>query len=146
MKGMAAMSQESIARVQALEAAIIDMPQTAIETHHVLHGGQYVRTIFIPATVTIVGALIRVPTTLMISGDCTVYLGDEPVRVTGYAVLAASAGRKTAFYAHAPTYLTMSFATSAETIEEAEDEFTADAERLLSRSGRGTNTIVITGE
>ena len=129
-----------------LPAAISEMPQSEIETHHVLHGGQYVRTVLIPPGVVIVGALVKVPTTLMISGDCTAHLGDESVRVTGYAVLAASAGRKTAFYAHAMTFLTMSFSTSAQTIEQAEDEFTDEAGRLLSRSGRGINHIVITGE
>jgi len=40
----------------------------------------------------------------------------------------------------------MVFATKAQTVEEAEDEFTDEADRLLSRNASAKNSIIITGE
>lgn len=140
------MTSEAIGKVKALETAMRAMPQSPIETNHILHGGQYSRTVMIPAGMVITGALIKIPTILTVCGDCSVYIGDDVARITGYNVLATSAGRKQAFIAHQDTYLTMTFATNAKTIEQAEDEFTDEAELLLSRSDVGENTILITGE
>lgn len=141
-----AMTSQAIANVTVLESNLRELPQVAIATHHVLHGGMYTRTIRIPAGVMLTGALIKVATTLVVNGDVTVYLGDASVRVHGYNVLAASANRKQAFYAHADTYLTMSFATAAKTVEEAEAEFTDEADNLMSRQPDAINEIIITGE
>jgi len=141
-----AMSQKAIANVRQLENCIKQLPQTLVNTHHVLHGGQYTRTIVIPAGVVLTGALIKVPTTLVISGDCTVYIGEESVRVAGYNVFAASACRKQAFMAHSDTFVTMTFATDAQTVEQAEDQFTDEAHLLMSRSPDAQNHILITGE
>lgn len=141
-----AMASAAISKVRALEKALSNAPQEMIDTHHVLHGGQYTRTVKLPAGVVVTGALIKVATTLVVSGDCTVFIGDQTVRLAGYNILAASAGRKQAFIAHSDTYLTMTFATAATTIEQAENEFTDEADLLLSRSNVGHNTITITGE
>ena len=120
-------------------------PQVEIPTHHVLHAGVYSRTICIPAGVVLMGALIKIPTTLIVCGHASVLLGDgEEAAVSGYQVLAASAGRKQVYIAHADTYVTMSFRTQARTIEEAEREFTDEADQLMSRAGE--NTVVITGD
>lgn len=144
--GIPTMAIAAIGKVQALEKALAAHPQISLETDHVLHGGQYARTIMIPAGCVITGALIKIATTLVVSGDCTVYVGDDTIRLTGYRVIAAGAGRKQAFIAHADTYLTMVFPTDAQTIEQAEDEFTDEAHLLLSRSDAGLNTFKITGE
>lgn len=141
-----AMQDEAIEKVRALEEFSATLPQVQIDTDHVLHGGQYTRTIFIPQGTMLTGVLIKVPTTLIISGDCWVYIGDAVVRVEGYQVLAASSGRKQAFIANEGTYLTMSFATKATSIEAAEEEFTDEAHRLLSRSKDALNSFTITGE
>lgn len=141
-----AMSDQAVQRVYALQAGLSHLPQEDIETHHVLHGGQYSRTVKIRAGVMIVGVLIKVPTTIVISGDASVYLGDQTIRLTGYNVLPASAHRKQAFVAHEDTYLTMSFATDAMTIEQAEDEFTDEGDTLVSRHPDAINEIIITGE
>lgn len=140
-----ASTAKAIAVVREIERTVQSVPQVPILTHHVLHGGMYSRTICIPAGVVLTGALIKVPTTLIISGCATVLVGDaEEALVEGYQVFAASAGRKQAFIAHTDTYLTMSFPTQAVTIEQAEEEFTDEADQLFSRSG--VNSIVITGE
>lgn len=122
-----------IERVRQWELAILEHPQAEIETTHTLHAGLYARTIRIPADTALTGALIKLATVLIVSGDVIIFMGEESQRLTGYHVLTASAGRKQAFITCAETYLTMVFATSATTVEDAEAEFTDEASRLLSR-------------
>lgn len=142
-----AMTPQAIANVAALEEKILSLPQVEIKTHHVLHGGMYARTIVIPAGVVLTGALIKIPTMLLISGDVAVSRGDaDVVRITGTAVIPASAGRKQAFIAYSDTSVTMAFPTRATTIEQAEAEFTDDTDLLFSRRDPETNISIITGE
>ena len=61
-------------------------------------------------------------TILTISGHCRVFLDEETVEIKGYAVLAASAGRKQALLALTDSWITMSFASDAESVEQAERE------------------------
>lgn len=134
----------ALEKVCELEKRVLEVPQVECATHHVIHAGVYHRTICMRKGVVLTGALIKIPTTLVVSGKTSVLIGDgEEYLVEGYRVFAASAGRKQAFIAHEDTYLTMSFKTNAKTVEEAEAEFTDDHERLLSRNG--VNEIVITG-
>lgn len=139
------MTNEAIERVRTLESQAALQPQIELPTHHQIHAGTYSRTIMIPAGAMITGAHIRIATTLIVSGDCIAYIGDETIRISGHKVIAASAGRKQAFVALSDTHLTMSFATQATTIEQAEEEFTDESHLLISRSS-GLNTITITGE
>jgi hypothetical protein len=145
-KRIATMSEDSIARVRALESRLMDCPQEEIATGHVIHGGMYARTIPIAAGVVITGAEIKLATLLIISGHVSVYTDDGTVELTGYNVLAASAGRKQAFVAHSDTWLTMIFSTKAQVVEQAEDEFTDEPHLLLTRRGIGKQTVVLTGE
>lgn len=135
-----AMTDEAISQVVALEQWNLARPQQDIQTDHFLHAGEYVRTVFIPKDVLVTGALVKVATVLFINGDVTVYIDGEPARIAGYAIVRADAYRKQVFWAHADTHLTMSFATGATTLEDAEDEFTDEAGRLITR------TNVETGE
>ena len=139
-------STQALADVHALEQRVLALPQTPIRTDHVLHGGMYARTILIPADTVLTGALIRVPTMLVIAGDTLIYLDGEAVRLSGHHVLPASAGRKTAFVTIADTHVTMLFPTAARTVEEAEAEFTEEADGLGSRRDRAGNHVTITGE
>jgi len=100
---------------------------------HSLHAGLYARTARIPAGVVVTGAEIKLATVLVLSGDATVYTGDGEIRLTGYHVIEASAGRKSAFLAHADTALTMLFASQARSVDEAEREFTNEFDALASR-------------
>lgn len=140
------MDDAAIEQVRTLETALLQAPQLAIKTHHVFHAGMYARTIRIPAGAGLTGALIRVPTLLIVNGDVTVFIGGETRRLTGYHVLPASAGRKQAFIAHADTDLTMLFPSNAHSVEQAEAEFTGEAHLLLSRQQAEHDTVVITGE
>jgi hypothetical protein len=134
-------SAEAMARVQAVEDRVLEVPQVAISTHHVLHAGMYHRTIMIPAGTVLTGARIKIPTTLAVAGHVSVVVGEGEMEIEGYAVIPAAAGRKQAFIAHTDTWVTMSFHTSACTVEQAEEEFTGDHARLMSRTGH--NEIVI---
>lgn len=136
-----AMSDTAIGRVRDLETEAAKQPQTSIDTHHAFHAGLYARTIRIPASVMITGALIKVATTLIVSGDAIMYTESGSARLTGYYVLAARAHRKQAFLALTDTYLTMLFATEAKTVAEAEAEFTDEADLLMSRRPGATNIV-----
>lgn len=142
---IAQMAPSSIDQVRALEHHTEQLAQVEIPTDHVLHAGMYARTILIPAGVLLTGAHVIRPTTLVISGDVTVFVGDGTLHLAGYQVIAAAAGRKQVFLAHADTYVTMLFPTAARTVEEAEREFTDEAERLLSHRQQ-VESITITGE
>lgn len=139
-----AASADGLARVREFEAKNLERPQDAITTHHILHGGLYIRTITMPAGCELTGALIKIPTLLVFNGDALVSNGDVTEHFQGYHLIPASAGRKQAFAAHRATTLTMIFPTSAKTVEEAEAEFTDEADRLFSRHAE--NVINITGE
>lgn len=139
------MGRTAIAEVRRLEAAVLLEPQTPIVTEHVLHAGLYARTIAVPAGVVITGALVKIATLLIVQGDVDVYLGDEVRSLSGYNVVPASAGRKQAFAAIGNVDMTMIFPTDAETVDEAERQFTDELELLASRRD-GDNVTLITGE
>lgn len=128
------MSEIAISKVRDLENIMLELPQEILPVHHTLHGGIYTRTVLIPAGTIITGAHIKIPTTLIVSGNVSLYTGVDIVQLDGYFVLEAKADRKSAFLAHTDTYLTMMFPTQAQTIEEAENEFTDEADSLQSRS------------
>lgn len=144
--GIAPMSAGQIDNVAAFEQRVLACPQVAIHTHHVLHAGMYSRTILLPADVYLTGALVKVPTLLLISGDVLVWRGADSLHITGTVVLPASAWRKQAFRTYQDTTVTMVFPTNAATVEQAEAEFTDDTDMLASRRDPELNTIVITGE
>ena len=133
MTGIPAMTGPEIDKIRRLESAALQMPQVDITTSHFLHAGTYVRTVRIPAGVLITGALIKIPTTLIVSGDVVVYIGSQTLNLTGYNVIPAQGNRKQAFLARSETWLTMTFATDAATVAEAEQEFTDEFTMLITR-------------
>lgn len=141
-----AMSDAAIGNVRRLERLARELPQVRIVTQHVIHGGMYARTVCVPASVMITGALVKLPTLLIVDGDAVVYLDGESARLTGRCVLPASAGRKQAFVALADTHITMLFPTAARSVEQAEREFTDEVDLLASRLDPETNHVIITGE
>ena len=117
-----------------------------VETQHTLHDGVYSRTIIMLAGQALVGALIKVPTTLIINGCIKVTIGSDIKQVDGVCVIAASANRKQVMAATSDTSVTMVFKTNAKTVEEAEDEFTDESFKLASRLKGAINHVNITGE
>ena len=143
---IAPMSDVDINKVRRLESLLLTAPQIEIHTSHVIHGGMYARTIRIPAGAVLTGALIKIPTLLIINGHATVFINGTGVDIKGYHVLAASAGRKQVFVAHEDTDVTMCFPTSATRIEDIEAQFTDEADMLFSRRSESTDSVIITGE
>lgn len=132
MEAIATMHPDAVDLVRRLETEASKCEQVNMPTQHTFHAGVYSRTVMIPAGVMITGALIKIPTQLIVSGDTTVFIGGEPIRLTGYHVIKGGPGRKQAFVAHSDTWLTMFFATDAETVEQAEAEFTDEVDLLLT--------------
>lgn len=140
------MTAATIDRVAALETRLMDLPQVELTTTHALHAGMYARTIRIPAGTLLTGALIRVPTMLIVNGHVSVFTGaDRALHLRGYNVVPASAGRKQVFYAVEDTDLTMLFPTAARTIAEAEAEFTDEADKLMTRRNLSSETMLTEG-
>lgn len=136
---------ELLPKLAEAQEFLMSLPQTEVETEHVIHGGMYARTVRLTRDMVIIGALIKKPTMVIVNGEAKVLVGDAWAHVSGYCVIPASAWRKQVFVALGDVQLTMVFATSAKTVEEAENEFTDEAELLLSRRQDG-GIITITGE
>jgi hypothetical protein len=128
-----AMDEAAIDNVRQLTAAMAELPQVPIRTEHILHAGLYARTVFVPAGVIITGVLIKIPTLLIVHGDALVYIGGASLRLEGYNVVPAAAGRRQAFVAESDLHLTMLFASDAASVDQAERQFTDEFEQLVSR-------------
>ena len=141
-----AITDAALEKVCQLQTILKDVPQRQAVTSHLIHGGIYSRTLRLEADSWLVGAIVKIPTTLIVQGDVVVYVNGERVPLNGYNVFAASAHRKQALYAKTETYLTMSFPTDAKSVEEAEEQFTDEFGDLCSRRPDALNQITITGE
>ena len=86
-----------------------------------------------PPETLMTNVLIVIPTVLIVSGHVLINGEDGTAEYDGYHVIPCPAGRKNAFYSLAETTLTMVFATDKQTVEEAENEFTNEPDRLGSR-------------
>ena len=142
---MPATAAEYLDKICAVEQKVRGMKQITVQTEHVLHAGMYARTVRLDANVLIVGVMIKLPTMLVVHGAAWVFAGDKWYAIEGYNVIPASAGRKQMYITTAPTEITMLFPTKAKTVQEAEMEFTDEAESLLSRTC-DNDLIVITGD
>lgn len=138
--GFAAMSREDIAKIrgirEALKEELVANPDAEVEIpcEQHLHAGFYSRTIFIPKDTVAVGVTITKDTQLVIAGHVLMNDGTHVVEIDGYRVLECKAGRAQIARTLEDTYMTMSFATDAKTVREAEDEFTDEPEQLLTRT------------
>lgn len=118
------------------------LPQAEIVIDHLIHGGMYARTAHVPADTIVSGALLRRATVLVLQGDVSVFTGVDSVRLTGFHVLPGNAGRKQLFRTHTETHMTMVLPSTAQSVDEAEHDFTDEPELLMKSAGR----ITITGE
>lgn len=122
--------------LRSIDRALLALPQTDVLIDHLIHGGMYARTAHIPAGVTVSGVLLSRATVLVLQGDVTMFTGSEVVRLTGFHVLPGSAGRKQLFRTHAETHMTMVLPSTAQSVDEAEHEFTDEAHLLAKAAGR----------
>lgn len=119
--------------VRAVEDVLLSLPQVAIETHSLVHGGMCARTIVIPADTTLTGAQTNMDNICVVSGDITVTTDDGPQRITGFAVLPAKKGAKRVGMTHSETFWTTIWPTDLTDQAEIEAEMTSEADRLGSR-------------
>jgi hypothetical protein len=96
--------------------------------------------------VLITGTRIKKATVVILQGDALMYVGSGIIRLEGYHVLPACAGRKQAFLALSPLDLTMLFPTTSTSVTDAEEDFTDETEFLVSRQPDANNYTVNTGE
>jgi hypothetical protein len=95
--------------------------------------------------VVIASVLIKIPTMLIVHGGAYVFAGDRWYQIVGYQAMPAAAGRKQVYVTFEPTEITMVFPSEAETVEEAEMEFTDEADQLLSRRQDNGDIVIVTG-
>lgn len=141
-----AMTAEAIDKVRMIENVSLALcEQVEFPTEHLIHGGMYARTLHMQAGQVLTGALLKLATVLIVSGDCAVFIGNETIELRGYSVLPGSAGRKQVFLAHTDVSMTMLFPTQAVTVAQAEQEFT-DEYAMLMTNRQDCVTTLITGE
>lgn len=145
MNHLPAMSNTDLEIAYNAEYQMRQMPQIDVSTTHSIHSGVYTRTLHMAAGNAIVGVHIIIPTTLIITGNLTLTIGDNIHHIVGTQVIAADANRKQIMVALEDTAITMIFKTDATTIEEAEMEFTDQYDVLASRLDGAINNIIITG-
>ena len=133
MNTLATMTDQGMAGAIAIERAIAELPQIELTHTHTLHAGLYSRTLHIPSGVAVAGCLIKIATVLIISGTGILYVGDGDMVISDFAVLEGQPGRKQAFLAVTDCDLVMTFATQAQSVDEAEREFTDEFESLQNR-------------
>ncbi len=115
----------------------MEYPSVDIPTEHHIHAGVYSRTIYCPSGSVVAGLTIRVPTQLIAAGHFILTDGGRVREFQGYHVFDGSAGRRAAVRCLSDCAFTMLFATEATTVEGAENEFTEEPERLLTRKEKG---------
>ena len=139
-----ATTQESIEKVIAVEDRIRQCEQINIRTEHIFHAGLYIRTVRLGQHIMFASALIKVPTLVVVNGRCDLFIGDQWIQLDGYNVVPASAGRKAIYLTRSMVEITMIFPSNAKTVEEAEAQFTDEADHLLSRS-QDDDIVTFTG-
>ena len=139
-------SPKAIDKVRILAEGLATLPQIPFVTEHLLHAGLYTRTVRLPAGTVCAAVLIRPPTVLILMGDVDVWSNDELIQVSGYSVLPGSAGRKIAFTTLSDVAMSMIFPTDAQTVEEAQKQFTVEHELLPPLSKADVHIVLITGE
>lgn len=127
------MTSNDVAIARVLCSEIAKEEQVLLKVEQVLHSGVYYRTVFIPAGYMFGGANIIIDTTVIINGNINIYIGSKVQNYNGYNIITASANRKQVGYAIEDTYMTMCFRTDAKTVEEAEEEFTNEVDKLQTR-------------
>jgi hypothetical protein len=136
---------EIMALIRSAAEVVKKLPPIKIQTEHLLHAGIYTRTVRAPANAILVNVVIKIPTVFVVHGRAAFFAGDRWYRIEDYQVIPTRAGRQNICVTMEPTEMTMIFQTKAKTIEEAEDQFTDEADKLISRTQGENDLILITG-
>jgi quercetin dioxygenase-like cupin family protein len=131
-------------QVEALQAAMSEMPQYEPPTEHFFHGGMYCRQVWRPEGCTIVGKVHKKEHFyVVVSGTICITTDDGVQTVTGPKVLLSRPGVKRAVYA-VTNALCMTFhVVEATTIEDAENELVeADPNSMFLVGNKVKNEVL----
>ena len=132
-------------RVEALQAAISEMPQYEPETKHTFYGGMYCREVWRPAGAIVVGKIHKKEHFYLIVSGTVAITTDEGVKsVTGPYLICSKPGTKRAVYAETDALCMTFHVVSAATIEEAEIELVEDDDNSMFVIGNKIKTEVLT--
>lgn len=109
--------------VQALQDAMMEMPQYEPPTEHIFHGGMYCRQVWRPAGCTIVGRVHKKEHFYMIvSGTVCITTDDGVQTITGPMLLCSKPGTKRAVHALTDALCMTFHATDATDVAQVEEE------------------------
>ena len=109
--------------VQALQDAMMEMPQYEPPTEHIFHGGMYCRQVWRPAGCTIVGRVHKKEHFYMIvSGTVCITTDDGVQTLTGPMLLCSKPGTKRAVHALTDALCMTFHATDATDVAQVEEE------------------------
>ena len=145
MSDLAVVTQD---KIDEYERILGQQPQVDLNTTHVLSGEIYSRTIFIPAGVSLVGAIHKKDHINIMVGDITVTTDTGMKRLTGYNVFPTKAGIRRVGFAHQDTYWTSVIHTKETELEKIEEDITPDSHKLQTRKLKlvPSNTTYLEGE
>jgi quercetin dioxygenase-like cupin family protein len=131
-------------QVDALQAAMSEMPQYEPPTEHLFHGGMYCRQVWRPAGCTIVGKVHKKEHFyVVVSGTICVTTDDGVQTITGPKVLLSRPGVKRAVYAITDALCMTFHAVEATTIEDAENELVeADPNSMFLVGNKVKNEVL----
>jgi quercetin dioxygenase-like cupin family protein len=131
-------------QVEALQAAMSEMPQYEPPTEHWFHGGMYCRQVWRPAGCTIVGKVHKKEHFyVVVSGTICVTTDDGVQTITGPKVLLSRPGTKRAVYAVTDALCITFHVAEATTVEEAENELVeADLNSMFAVGNKIKNEVL----
>lgn len=142
---MLAASRHEIETVIEFRKHVLAAPQTPCKYKHLVHGGMYVRTMYVPADQLIAGVKLKAPTLTIIVGNVIVYRESGNLELTGYNVIPGSVGRLTAVYTHTKAAISMFIRTDLKDVAEIQRQ-TVEEPELLSPLDPEFHEIIVTGE
>lgn len=114
-------------KVEALQAAVSQMPQYEPITKHTFHGGMYCREVFRHAGVLVVGKVHKKEHFYLIVGGTVMITTDEDVQyVVGPQLICSKPGTKRAVYAETDTLCMTFHRVESDNVEDAEAELVED--------------------
>ncbi len=131
-------------QVDALQAAMSEMPQYEPPTEHLFHGGMYCRQVWRPAGCTIVGKVHKKEHFyVVVSGTICVTTDDGVETITGPKVLRSYPGTKRAVYAVTDALCMTFHVADAKTVEDAEQELVEpDANSMFAIGNKVKNEVL----